>query len=191
MPCELADARQTFLEPGTHGGLAAAPHDGWEGVLQGGRLGPLGACWQGPVLCPRDTHTVRTPGMAAEPDLWLEGQGEMSVCDRGRAEGPCGMWVSALTQKVDRATGGSPLPGPAMSHFFHQPLSPLQLCCLTLWLFCGRWSRAWKGQIQGQSRRDRVLPTGPVRVRLWDFPKKELSLRRNGPPFPKRIKSEF
>lgn len=53
---------------------------------------------------------------------------------RPRSLEECGF--STLTEKADMAIGG-PLPGLAMSHFFHCSLSPVQVCSLTLWLFCG------------------------------------------------------
>lgn len=123
-----------------------AHHDGREGVPWGGRPGASGACWPGPVICPWDTHTERNPSMAAGPDLRLAGKGGMSVCDRGQAEGS--LWNVGFPHSHRKQIWQweGPLPGRAMSHFFHQPLSPLQVCCLTLWLFCGGRAEPGKGR---------------------------------------------
>lgn len=97
----------TALEPGAHGILGAAP---------AGRA----------PRAPRLGHTRREETRGAEdPDLQLAGKGGRSEHVRpGPGLGPLRSMAFPHSHRKQIRQWEGPLPGPAMSHFFHQPLSP-------------------------------------------------------------------
>ena len=114
----------------------------------------------------------------------------MRVCDRGPGRGPLWLWVLHTHAESRYGSGRVPPARPSSESLFPQPLCPSKLLSHAV-VVLGRDCRAWKGQILSPGRRDRVLPAGQVHVRWWDIPSRERLLRRNGPPFTKRVNPGF
>lgn len=183
LPCQLATAKETFLEAGAHGALAGRPAGGGPGRRR---------CALPKPRAPRPGHacSVRRPSGAEDPDLTCSspGRGRWACVTRSGPGALAERGFSPLPQKADTAVGGSSARPGSESLF---PPAPFHVCCLTLRLFCGGGGRAWKGEIRSPGRGGPVLLPGQVRAGRWHSPNDAPSLCANGPPFTKRIKSSF
>ena len=168
----------------------------WGTRGSGGPAGGRGS-WAPQVCAPKAQGSaagtqrgVRRPGGAEDPDLTRSspGRGRWACATRSGPGALVERGFSPLPQKADTAVGGSSARPGSESLF---PPAPFHVCRLTLRLFCGGGSRAWKGEIRSPGRGGRVLLPGQVRAGRWHSPNDAPSLRANGPPFTKRIKPSF